>query len=301
MPKELTTSTVCQWINLTSGAFNVRQIWSELNIITPEGKHALRTILSRLVESNIIAKTSIDGTFRKLDTEKKAIEWENADVTANIPLQLPFNLHTLCKVYPKSIIIVAGSKNEGKTAFLMQCIKLNILPALGFDIDFYNSETGAEQLKARFEKLDIPRPAPFRTWERYDNFADVIEPTHLSVVDYLDVNSEMYLVGQEIDNIFRKLTTGCAIIGLQKPPPTVTYLRGVKKIIDRDLAYGGGFSAKRAVIYVSMSSHRLKLVYCKTPMNPKVNPNNMQWSYGFDENGFFNNIQPYVEPGNEEV
>jgi hypothetical protein len=183
----------------------------------------------------------------------------------------------------------------------MQCIKLNIRPALGFDIDFYNSETGAEQLKARFEKLDIPRPAPFRTWERYDNFADVIEPTHLSVVDYLDFNSEMYLVGQEIDNIFRKLTTGCAIIGLQKPPPTVTYLHGVKKVIDRDLAYGGGFSAKRAVIYVSMSNRRLKLVYCKTPMNPKVNPNNMQWSYGFDENGFFNNIQPYVEPGNEEV
>ena len=233
-------------------------------------------------------------------TEIRTIDWENADITANIPLQLPFNLHTLCKVYPKSIIIVAGSKNEGKTAFLMQCIKLNILPALGFDVDFFNSETGAEQLKARFETLGIPRPAPFHTWEQYDNFADVIDPTHLSIIDYLDLNAEVYMVGEEIDKIFRKLTTGCAIIGLQKPPPTVTYVKGIKKVIDRDLAYGGGFSAKRAVIYVSLSNHRLKLVYCKTPMNPKLNPNNKQWSYEFDENGFFKNIQPYEETSYEE-
>jgi hypothetical protein len=299
MQQQLNTSTISQWISLASGAFNVRQIWAELNILTPEGKAILRTILHRLCESGVIAKTTIDGTYRKLETEKKLIDWENADITANIPLQLPFGLHSLCKVYPKSIIIVAGSKNEGKTAFLMQCIKLNILPELGFNIDFYNSETGAEQLKARFELLNIPRPAPFATWERYDNFADVIDPTHLSIIDYLDFNSEVYLVGQEIDNIFRKLTTGCAIIGIQKPPPTVTYLHGVKKVIDRDLAYGGGFSAKRAVIYVSLSNHRLKLVYCKTPMNPKVNPNNKQWSYGFDETGFFSNIKEYYEDNGE--
>ena len=292
MQKELTAHTVLQWVTLASGAFNTRQICSELNITSPEGKTNLRQILHRLCESGVITKTAIDGTYRRVDNEKKLIDWENADITANIPIQLPFGLHNLCKVYPKSIIIVAGSKNEGKTAFLMQCIKLNMG---NFKIDFFNSETGPEQLKARFEQLDIPRPAPFTTYERYDNFADVIEPTYLSVIDYLDLNAEVYMVGEEIDKIFRKLTTGCAIIGLQKPPPATTFVKGVKKVIDRDLAYGGGFSAKRAVIYVSLSNHRLKLVYCKTPMNPKVNPNNMQWSYGFDENGFFKNIQQYQE------
>jgi len=166
---------------------------------------------------------------------------------------------------------------------------------LGMPIDFFNSETGAEQLNERFTSLNIPDPPPFNTYERYDNFADVIEPDHLSIIDYLDMNSEVYLVGAEIDAIFRKLTTGCAIIGLQKPPATTTYIKGVKKIIDRDLAYGGGFTAKRAVIYISLSSHKLKLVYVKTPLDPKVNPNNMQWSYGFDETGYFTNIQRYYE------
>jgi hypothetical protein len=113
------------------------------------------------------------------------------------------------------------------------------------------------------------------------------------VIDYLDTNSEVYLVGSEIDAIFRKLTTGCAIIGLQKPPPSVTYVKGVKQVIDRDLAYGGGFTAKRAVLYISLSQHRLKLVYVKTPANPKVNPNNQTWTYDFDETGYFKDIQRY--------
>jgi hypothetical protein len=286
----LSHAKVLQWISLASGAFNVRQIWGEMNIMAPEDKTHLRQILHRMTETGIVAKTNIDGTYRKVDNDKEPLDWQSAEPNKYLPLVLPFNIHEVCRVYPQSIIIVAGSKNEGKTAFLMSCI----MPNVGkFQVDFYNSETGPEQLKQRFEPLNVPRPAPFNTYKRYDNFADVIDPTHLSIIDYLDTNSEVYLVGAEIDNIFRKITTGCAIIGLQKPPPSVTWVKGEKKVIDRDLAYGGGFTAKRAVIYISLSSHRLKLVYVKTPVNPKVNPNNMTWSYHFDDNGYFTGIQRY--------
>ncbi len=293
--KELSQSTVTQWIALASGNFNVRQIWNEIGINTPEDKTHLRMILHRLSESGVIAKTSIDGTYRKLNIEKKPIHWENANPTAFLPIVLPFDLHNLCKVYPKSIIIVAGSKNEGKTAFLTSCVMPNVENS-GMVVDFFNSESGAEQLNERFSSLGVPSSPPFDTYERYDNFADVIEPDRLSIIDYLDLNSELYLVGAEIDAIFRKLTTGCVIIGLQKPPPIVSIYKGIKKVIDRDLAYGGGFTAKRAAIYISLSSHRLKLVYVKTPANPKINPNNMVWSYDFDEKGNFTNIQRY-SPG----
>ena len=253
-------------------------------------------ILHRLVETGVIAKTALDGTYRKLETEKKPIDWQSADLSKTLPLVLPFDIHQVCRIYPKSIIIVAGSKNEGKTSFLLKCVQLNMLK---FQLDLYNSETGPEQLKERLTPLAIPNPAPFETYERYDNFADVIEPDHLSIIDYLDLNSEVYLVGTEIDAIFRKLTTGCAIIGLQKPPPSTTYIKGVKHVIERDLAYGGGFTAKRAVLYISLSSHRLKLIYVKIPKNPQVNPNNMQWSYEFDEIGYFKNIQRYYGETNE--
>ena len=290
---KVSKTKIQNWIAMASGSFNVRQIWNELGVYSEADKGNLRVILHRLTENGLIAKAAIDGTYRKLDNEKKLIPWQSSDPEKYIPLELPFGLHQLCKVFPKSIIIVAGSKNEGKTAFLMSCIMRNVgtFPT----VDFFNSESGPEQLKMRFGPLNIPNPAPFNVYERYDNFADVIEPDHLSIIDYLDLNSEVYMIGAEIDAIFRKLTTGCCIIGLQKPAPSVTFVKGVRKVIERDLAYGGSFSAKRAVVYISLSSHRLKLVYVKTPLNPKVNPNNMMWSYDFDETGYFTNIRPYHE------
>lgn len=288
VPKQLSQQIVLQWLSLATGSFNTRQIWQELNIITPEGKSHLRVILNRYADSGYIAKTGVDGTYRRVDNEKVAMDWQSADTENYLPIEFPFGIHEHCRIYPKSIIILAGTKNEGKTAFLLECVTLNMAK---FGIDFFNSETGPEQLKVRLAPKNIPNPAPFNVYERYDNFADVIEPDRLSVIDYMDLNSEVYLVGTEIDRVYQKLTTGCAIIGLQKPPPTKVMVKGVEKYIDRDLAYGGGFTAKRAVLYISLSMGRCKLVYVKMPANPKVLPANMAWTYSFGEDGYFTNIQ----------
>lgn len=292
MARELTPAIVKEWLQLVDGIFDVREIWAEIGIETPHGKNHLRVILFRLEHEDppLLANLG-NGKYRKIDTERRVMDWQNADPDNWLPILLPFDIHNYAKIFPKSVIIVAGSKNEGKTSFLLETLKLNAGGCL--PVDLYNSETGPEQLKERLTPLHFPNPAPFNAYERYDNFADVIDPDHLSIIDYLDINSESYLVGTEIDAIFRKLRAGMAIIGLQKPPPSVTYIKGVKKVIERDLAYGGGFSAKRAVLYISMSSHKLKLVYVKTPMQPHVNPNNMQWSYTFNGTGYFDKIQRY--------
>jgi hypothetical protein len=291
MPKQLTQAVIEEWISLIKGKFSVRDIWNEVGIESPEGKHHLRTILNRLETKGIIVANGGGGQYRKIDTEAQVIAWQQADPNKVVSLKFPFSEHEVAKIYPKSIVIVAGSKNAGKTAYLYNFIKLNMSQ---FTIDLFNSETSPEQMHERFEPLDIPNPAPFTVYERYDNFADVIHPDHISVIDYLDLNSEVYLVGSEIDAIFRKLRTGVAVIGLQKPPPSVTYVKGVKKVIDRDLAYGGGFTAKRAVLYITMGENKLKLLYVKTPKQPKVNPNNMTFTYNVGEDGIhFANIQRY--------
>jgi len=290
MAKELTYSRVLDFIHLVTGTFTSRQMWLELNVQTPEGKSTLRTYLHRMVEAGIINKTGVDGTFRKVDSEKITIDWRSANSENIIPLKWPFELEKYASMYPKNVAVIAGSKQEGKTTFLYNFIKLN---CFRYQIDLYNSETGAEQMKDRFTDLSMPDDATFNVYERYDNFADVIEPTHISVIDYLDMNSEFYLAGAEIDAIFRKLTTGIAIIGMQIPPPIVTFVKGVKKVIDRDYAYGGGTTAKRAFIYVSMSSRKLKLKHAKKPAQRNVNPENMTWEYQFDDAGQFTNISRF--------
>ena len=191
---------------------------------------------------------------------------------------------------------MAGSKNEGKSLFMYDFTLKNMYHPLG--IDLYNSETGREQMKERLDNFDveIPNPAPFRVFERYDNFADCIDPNRISVIDYLDLDSEVYMVGAEINHIFQKLDKGIAIIALQKPPSQTLYVKGVKKTISRDLAYGGGFTSKRAVLYLSLDSHILKIVFCKNRAQPKINPNNMRWSFSVNDNGTkFLDIKRYYE------
>ena len=288
MPKELTAGVVKEWLSLITGNFEIREIWNELGIESAEGKKHLRVILYRFEEQKLVVSIG-SGKYRKVDNEREKMDWENADPNAFLPIKLPFGLHEHCLIYPKSIIVVVGGKDGGKTAFLLDTLALNCDT---FPIDFYNSETGNEQFKKRVAPYNFPNPAPFNTYRRYDNFADVIDPDHFSIIDYLDFNSDVYMVGTEIDRIFRK-TNNIAVIGIQKPPPTKVLVRGEERFIERDLGYGGAFTIKRSVLYVSLSGNRLKVISAKTPSNPTVRLANAQWSYEFDNDGRLTNLQRY--------
>lgn len=290
MPKQLTQAIVEEWVALVKGKFNVRDIWAELDIMSPEGKKHLRTILNRLEEKGIVSSNGGGGQYRKPDIEKVIMDWRSADPGNTIDIKWPFGIEQYASIYPKNVVIVAGSKQEGKTTFLYDFIKMNMYE---HKIELFNNETGLEQMKDRFTDLGIPLDAPFEAYERYDNFGDVVDPDIISVIDYLDMNSEFYLAGAEIDAIFRKKRNGIAVIGMQIPPPTVTFVKGARKVIDRDYAYGGGTTAKRAFIYISMSSHKLKLKHAKKPVKTNMNPDNMTWSYSFDSKGQFIDIQRY--------
>ncbi len=291
------THLIKEWIlsQEKGGRFTTRQLDGELDIGTPEGKSIRRGVIKELCDRGIIERIKgLVGTYRILDIEAPEIDWQSADPKNIIKLKFPFELEKYVKVYPKSIICVAGGKDQGKTLWLYDFVLKNMYHPLG--IDLYNSETGREQMKERMDafKIDIPNPSPFRTFERYDNFADVINPDRISVIDYLDLNSEVYQVGDEIDKIFRKLK-GVAVIGLQKPPPTVTFVKGVKKLVYRDLAYGGGFSAKRAVLYISLDNRILKLVIAKTPASRNLNPTNMMWGFQMRDGAEFYDVDRYYE------
>ena len=275
--------------------FTVKDCWDEIGIIHAENKQHLRMILTRCIKKEIIVKSSMNGHYRVLDNKEIYQDWQAANPDNVYPLLLPFDIHKYAKVYPKSIIIVAGEKQAGKTNFLYETVQLNMgtLP-----VDLFNSETGLEQMKVRFEPYNIPTPAPFKVIERYANFSDIIKSSHLSILDYLDYNSEVYQCAEEINLIFQKLTTGVCIIGMQKPPPTLVKQRdGSMKKVSRDLAYGGAFSAKRAALYITLGQNICKLVHVKNPAIKGQNPNNMQWSYSFSPDGRFTNIKPHQGDG----
>ena len=295
MPKKLTENLVKEWMELQGETFDVRTAWAEIGIDSPQGKNHLRVILHRWEHQDPPLIISLgSGKYKIVDSSLTLIDWRSANSGNIVPLKWPFGLEKYISIYPKNVAIIAGAKQEGKTTFLYDFIKLNMYQ---FKIQLLNTETGKEQMKDRFLDLGIPLDAPFEAYERYDNFSEVIAPDIITVIDYLDFNADHYLAGVEIDRIFRKLTTGIAIIGMQIPPPTKTLFKGKEQLVYRDYAYGAGSTAKRAFVYLTLTGHRLKIKHAKKPAQKTVNPENMQWSYDFNPaTGQFANPKRYYEP-----
>lgn len=128
------------------------------------------------------------------------------------------------------------------SAFCLNTVALNQDKWGGY-LDFYVSE-GAEMIKPKFAKLGITDAPAFRTYHRTENFADVIKPDNLSVIDYLRVDMEQsYAVSAKLFEIFNKLKTGIAVVAMQKPPG------------ERKLAFGGASTAFEPALYIGMESN----------------------------------------------
>ncbi len=85
------------------------------------------------------------------------------------------------------------------------------------EVHYFSSEMGALELKDRFSKFD----RPLNSWkvkfkERASNFADVIKPDAINIIDFLEVHDEFYKIGGLIKDIYDKLTTGIAVIAIRK-------------------------------------------------------------------------------------
>ena len=276
-----------EWIRQSHGWFWYSKLDSDLKIESAEAKQLRRVVVKGLFDSGEVERDpKVDGRYRRIDSELLEINWQGADATAVVPLKFPFQLEDYVKIFPKSIMVVAGTSNAGKTALLYNIVIMNMNNLV---IDLYNSETNADQMKERFDnfEIEIPNPAPFRSFERYDNFADVIDPDHISVIDYLDFNSEVYEVGEELERMFRKLRSGVVITAIQKKASWITS-KGQE--VKTELGYGGTFSVKKSSLYLSMDPNRLKIVKAKSWRDSTFNPNGLEWTFNLIKGAKFVNI-----------
>ncbi len=249
---ELTQMMVEDWImNRATGKFHYTKVLD--GGVDPKLYASLRNIMLRCKEKGIAYPSGADGWWRPADTTLEEVAWWDSGDIAEDNLLLPLEINKYCLVPRPSLVIVAGRYNAGKTAFCLNTVALNEPKWCG-RMDFYVSE-GAELLKPKFEKLGFAGPTSFRTYHRTENFADVLNPDNLSVIDYLRVDMEQpYAVGQKLFEIFNKLKTGIAVVAMQKPPG------------DRKLAFGGAATAFEPTLYIGMES----------------NGNNMGW-VGFEK------------------
>jgi len=268
----------------------------------------------------------LGSLYRIIDQELVEMDWQSADHTKTLPLKLPFGLEEYVKFFPKSLIVIAGAPNSGKTAWLYNFILMNTIyngtyifssTSTGEGegtgegglqggegdciykkrrVTLYNSETSTEQMKERFLNFDmkIPTPSPFKTYERYENFSDVVRlaPDDITVVDYVDTDSDFWQNGAELSRIYYALGKGAAVVAIQKK----FHQRDFKgRTIRVDTGYGGVPTLKRASLYLSMDNNILKIVKAKSWVDPQINPNGMMFSYSLVKGCKFYNIERIYE------
>ena len=259
-------AAIKEWIESVEGQFSIGDLDRELKISQAEFGNR-RKVLFKLSEAGIIARIpNRPGIYTKVDATCDDLNPFSTDTQKEFNLVWPFSIHNLCYLYPKSIAIVAGAKDSGKTAFLLNLALANSQHR----VVFFNSEMSEPELRDRLEKFGYPPDAWTHVrWK--GNFSpealeNIVVPDALNIIDYLEEPEEIWRLGNQISRIWRKLTTGVAIIGLQKNPGA-------------DVARGGYATMQKARIYLNLDGGTAELKSGKLWRTPGKNPKGMKWQY----------------------
>ena len=239
-----------EWVLMTPGDFSVTDVDRDLTLLTRTDKNNRAKVLERLVKDGLIERAgNRRGWYRLIERDSHVLDWRNADTSTTIDLIWPFHIERLVTLYPKNVVVVAGSPNAGKTALLLNLIRLNMVD---HRIAYFSSEMGPEELKLRLNNFqDVGQDEwKFEAYDRSANFADAVQPNAINLIDYLEVTTDFFKVGGEIKAIYDKLDKGVAVIALQKK---------------KGAEYGRGaeFSLEKARLYLSMDDGELRIVKAK--------------------------------------
>jgi hypothetical protein len=250
------------WVLSLEGHFNITEYHKESQLVTKEQKHACQVEIGRLVKEGIIRKYGDKrGCYEPAkDEQETTIDIFSADATP-LNIKFPLDVHDLVKIMPKNIIVLAGEVNSGKTAYLLNLAARNMTR---METVYFSSEMGKAELKERVRHFDFNIEAwrQVHFVEKASDFYKAIRPEGLNIIDYLEIHEEFYKVGKLIKDIFDKLTTGIAVIAIQK-----------NKGLDEGL--GGERSKEKARLYLSIEPGKLKIVKAKNWVNATMNPNDM--------------------------
>ena len=135
-------------------------------------------------------------------------------------------------------------------------------------IYYFSSEMGDAEMALRLSKFEglTLDDWSFNPEERSSNFADVIRPDCINIIDFLEIDRDFNEIAGQIRDIYDRLNSGVAIVAIQKNP-------------GMDLGRGGTFSLEKARLYLSMDAGITTITKAKNYVNSEVNPNHMKIKY----------------------
>lgn len=269
-PAQTLADEVREWVKSSKGVFKSSEVVTELGkssrVVTDLPK-SVSKILSRLVDEGMLVRDGKRyGMFRRVEEVASVVDWQGAAIESTWDLTYPFGIHDLYNTLPKNIIVLDGTTDSGKTAFLLNIAYLNSLKYPG-RIHYFTSEMGAMELRSRLERFENPgRFNDVLFYERCENFADVVRPDDINIIDFLELSDEFYKVGGLIRDIHDRLGKGVCFIARQKTKGATS-------------GRGGDFGKEKARLVLLMDPGTLKIDKCKNWKDPTKNPNGTEWGF----------------------
>ncbi|PIP40024.1 MAG: hypothetical protein COX19_06615 [Desulfobacterales bacterium CG23_combo_of_CG06-09_8_20_14_all_51_8] len=239
-PPQNLAGNIKQFIENSTGSFHTRDIDAEFGLKTRKEKQARSSALLYLYKKNFINKDkSITGRWHIIDS---SIDWIDLDAPAeeNFPLVLPFGLSEAVSIPPKAIIILAGSTNAGKTAFIFNTLRLNL--GSDFKKTYLMSEMGPGEYITRLKSFNEPldKWKEVNAASRSYDFNGAIAHHNLdglTCIDYLEeIDGEYFKIASDIRNVYDALGGGVAIIAIQKKASNQT-ARGGEATMEKSRLY----------------------------------------------------------------
>ena len=212
-----------------------------------------------------------------IDRDYDVMDFKHHNPAGFFDIKYPFGLERYVKTPRRSIIVFGGSPQAGKTAIAHNLINLNWQTQ---KVVLFDSENSEAEL---YERLSVF--PTFQSWpddlirSRSANFADVIVPDALNIIDYLEAPENIWEIRTLLREIRDKLTTGICVAMLQKPE-------------GRDLPYGKDWAKQLPRLVMSMEKGVLKILKAKSWANREVNPDGLRFSFKLVNGEKFVNILP---------
>ncbi|KKM80160.1 hypothetical protein LCGC14_1342670 [marine sediment metagenome] len=254
--EKLTAGIIRDWASGTVGWWTTRQLDEDLEVGSPEGKNVRRVSLHRMCQDGAIEKhPHQEGKYRYIRKDYHKLN-PKADPGNVLSLHWPyaredgtsFGLNRV-KIYPKSVIVLAGVSNACKTAW---CLNFLVENMEHHHCMYMTNELSDEEFVDRmsnFEWAELTNGDgewKFDAVEHFENYHDILQPDAVNIIDYLDPGENPYYIGVLIDQIRQKLNKGIAVIAIQKRITSWIDKEGNKKYSYAEYGTGGQYSEHRA-------------------------------------------------------
>ena len=240
------TGSIREYVLDNVGSFTNEKIDREFGIVHPKDKNIRRRTLTDLKKEKYIRiDDRVAGTWHIIKKNIEYIDLNNID-ESSFNIELPLSLSQLVRIPPKSIIVIAGAGNAGKTTLALNIVQANL--SKNYPIHYFMSEMGASEYKGKVMNLSCG----INAWSRkvkaaaitdgYGDFIETENPDGLNVVDFLEEkDGEYYKITSHIRKIYDALNTGIAIICLQKHSRA-------------EVGRGGEGTAEKARLYLTIDN-----------------------------------------------